>query len=204
MPRISAPTVAEHHERQRRRLLDAARSLLAETGAAPMGAVARRAGLARSSVYQYFPSADDLLAAVVADVFPDWAGQVLERVAAATTPGARVWAYVEANLDLFGSDEEALARALSRVVDPQTLTVPMKEFHARLQEPLVEALADLGEPEPQAMGEHIDALVMQAARHLDAGDEQAPPDARARALARLRRLLQGYLGLPDAAPGLLG
>ena len=53
MPRITAPTVAEHHAKQRRALLDAARDLLAETGAEPsMAAVARRAGLARSSIYQ--------------------------------------------------------------------------------------------------------------------------------------------------------
>ena len=73
MPRIEAPRVAEHHARQRRALLDAAHALLAETGEAPsMAAVGRRAGLARSSVYQYFDSPGALLHAVVTDVFPTW------------------------------------------------------------------------------------------------------------------------------------
>ncbi|MEK8226875.1 helix-turn-helix domain-containing protein [Oerskovia sp. M15] len=71
MPRISAPTVAEHRAAQMRVLLDAARSLLAETGRPPtFSALAERAGLARPSLYQYFRSADDLLLAMVEDVFP--------------------------------------------------------------------------------------------------------------------------------------
>lgn len=196
MPRIHAASVVEHHAQQRRALLDAARRTLAESGEAPtMSEVGRRAGLARSSVYQYFTSADELLTAVVADVFPDWAAQVLDRVAAAPTPGTRVWAYVEANVDLFASSEQAVAQALMRIVDPQVLQAPMKEFHLELQLPLRQALDDLGEPEPDAMAEHIDSLIMQVSRVIGAVPESGS-ERRANALARLERLLAGYLRLP--------
>ena len=189
MPRIAAPTVAEHHARQRRALLDAAHALLAETGEAPsMTAVARRAGLARSSVYQYFGSPQDLLHQVVADVFPSWATQVERRVADAASPGERVWAYVEANLELFASSGQAVAQALSRVVEPSVLQGPVQEFHAQLQVPLRDALADLGEPDVAAMAETIDALVVHASRRADEGE-------RDRAVDQLRRLIGGYLGL---------
>lgn len=71
MPRIQAPTVAEHRAAQHRALVDAARQILAETGRPPtLARVAARAGLARPSLYQYFRSAEDLLNAVVEDVFP--------------------------------------------------------------------------------------------------------------------------------------
>jgi len=88
------------------------------------------------------------LAAVFADVFPDWSRQVNEKVGAAATPGERVWAYVVANVDLFASSEQAVARALATAVDPQLLQGPMDRFHASLQAPLRTALADLGKPEP--------------------------------------------------------
>lgn len=196
MPRIDAPTVAEHRAQQRRALLDAARAILAETGRAPaMGEVGRRAGLARSSVYQYFASADDLLAALVGDVFPDWARRVLDHVEAADSPGARVWAYVEANVRLFASEEQAVAGALTRIVDPHVLQPPMRRFHHELQAPLRDALAQLGEPEPQAMAQAVDALIMHASHEL--GD--LPDDERRliceQALSRLHRLLSGYLRL---------
>ena len=203
MPRIQAPSVAEHHARQRRALLDAARALLAETGQAPsMAAVGRRAGLARTSVYQYFPSAEQLLAAVVADVFPDWAGQVLARVAQAPTPATRVWAYVTAIVGLFTSPEQAVARTLARVVEPRILRGPMEAFHAQLRVPLRQALADLGEPEPDAMAQLIDSIIMEASSEGGAVDPTKAADVRNITLARLRRLLGPYLGLPpgiDAA-----
>ncbi len=200
MPRIRAATVAEHHALQRRALLDAARAHLAETGdVPPMGTVARRAGLARTSVYQYFASADELLAAVVADVFPEWAERVREHVASATDPGEQVWRYVEINLELFAGSEQSVAQALTRVVDPRVLQGPMEEFHAQLQVPLRGALAAFGEPEPDAVAEHIDSLIVQASRDLEAADPSTRSTLKDRALARLRRLLGGYLRL--AAPG---
>lgn len=197
MPRIQAPTVAQHHARQRRAVLDAARELLAETGEEPsMREVGERVGLARSSVYQYFTSAEELLGAVVADVFPSWAEQITRAVAAAQSPALRVWAYIESNLDLFASPEQSVAATLSRVVDPQVLSGPIEEFHARLQEPLHEALEALGEPEPAAMGALINALIIQASRDFDGCAPEARDSLRARALERVRRLVGGYLSLP--------
>jgi hypothetical protein len=66
-----------------------------------------------------------------------------------------------------------VAQALSQIVDPQVLMPPMKAFHVQLQVPLRQALTDLGEPEPEA---------------------------RERALARVRRLIGGNLQLPPSTP----
>jgi AcrR family transcriptional regulator len=194
VPRINAPSVAEHHANQRRALLLAARELLAETGQAPsMAAVGKRAGLARTSLYQYFPSVDDLVAAIVADVFPEWGARVLDRVSAAPTPAARVWAYVGATVDLFASSEQDLARALARIVAPDVLRGPMEEFHARIQQPLRDALADFGESEPEQIAELIDTMVITTSRAV--ATTATGDAARNLALARLRRLLGPYLGL---------
>ncbi len=198
MPRIDAPTVAEHRQRQERVILDAARSLLASsTQPLTLAAVGRQAGLPRSSVYQYFSSRDELLAAVVADVFPDWSRQVNDKIEAAATPGERVWAYVVANVELFASSEQAVARALATAVDPHVLQGPMDTFHASLQAPLRAALAELGEPQPAAMAQLVDALILQVSHTLD----QPPGLTRADALAMLHRLLRQYLELP-ASPAM--
>lgn len=195
MPRIQASTVAEHREQRIRAILDAARTLMEETGEPPsMGEVGKRAGLARSSLYQYFPSMEKLLTAVAADVFPDWTDRVCQRVAAAPTPGARVWAYIEENFSIFASRELAVAQVLARVISPQEFHAPMKEFHRRLQVPLKEALVELNEPEPEAMAELIDSLIIKATH--DRGDEEPhQTSAEERSLAILRRLLGPYLGL---------
>jgi AcrR family transcriptional regulator len=194
VPRITAPTVAEHREQQLRAVLDSARAILGETRAAPtLAATAERAGLARSSIYRYFASAEELLAAVVADVFPEWAGKVRQRVEEASTPGEKVWAYICANVDLFASSEQDVASALSEVADPHLLRQPMEAFHAELQRPLLAALADHGESRPELMAETIESALMQVARRL--GEPPAAPLGKDEALSLLRRMLGGYLQL---------
>src|SRR5699024_8926158 len=77
MPRISRSTVAEHRAARERELLDAAHALLLETGEAPgLSEVAARAGLARTSTYQYFGSRRELLQAMVRDIYPRWMQRV--------------------------------------------------------------------------------------------------------------------------------
>ena len=202
MPRIQAPTVAEHRARQRRAILDAARAHLAEVGRAPSLADAgARAGLARSSVYEYFASREDLLTAVVADVFPDWADQVVSAIEQRETPGEQIWAYVEANMRLFAGAEQAVAHALATVVDPSVLAEPMARFHQSLQEPLLRALREHGEAEPDLMADVIDAMVLRASRDLREPDHAGGERSAGAALELLYRLLGPYLGLVPP-PGL--
>ncbi len=198
MPRINAATVAEHRALQRRAVLDAARDLLAETGQAPsLAEVGKRAGLARSSVYEYARSRDDLMAAVVADVFPGWADRIRTAIAQAPTPAEKVWAYVESNVAFFSGSEQRVARALGSVVDPAILHGPMQEFHTALQEPLREALRDLGDPAPDAVADLVDAMLLSATSQLrGAQHPEVGIDDREAALAPLRRVLGPYLGLP--------
>lgn len=193
MPRIQAATVAEHRALQEEALLRAARDLLAETGEAPsLAEVGARAGLARSSVYQYYGSREDLLAAVVAQVFPAWLERVESRVAAAASPPDRLMAYVEVNVRLFTGPDQAVARALMRAVDPAVLQPPMTRFHESLQESLRAALAALGEPDPATMADIVDSAILRAVRDVPgAGCDGAAGDHE-EALAVLRRLLLPY------------
>ena len=73
MPKIEAPTVAEHRANQERALLDAARELLLAGGRAAItpAAVGAAAGLARSSVYKYFSSGEEILTRIATEAFAD-------------------------------------------------------------------------------------------------------------------------------------
>ncbi len=75
MPRIAAATLAEHRAARLAQLLDAGRALLVARGveSVTMAAVARHAGLTRSSVYEYFGTVSDLRAAVLDADAGHWA-----------------------------------------------------------------------------------------------------------------------------------
>jgi AcrR family transcriptional regulator len=63
MPRINAPSIAEHIARQESAILAAAADLFAERGVAgtDLGDIAAAVGLARSSLYRYFPDKQHIL-----------------------------------------------------------------------------------------------------------------------------------------------
>ncbi|MEV4322353.1 TetR/AcrR family transcriptional regulator [Microbispora rosea] len=183
MPRIRASTVAEHRAAQHRALLDAARQILAETGRPPtLTRVAERAGLARPSLYQYFRSSEDLLNALVEDVFPRWSAGVAAAMDAAATPGDRVLAYVLTNFELISEGEHALATVLAEVAPGDTVAEQSRAMHRQLLEPLVRALRDLGVSAVPETAEMINAIVFAGSRLIESGTDLQTAWESARAL----------------------
>ncbi|GGO82606.1 TetR/AcrR family transcriptional regulator [Nonomuraea cavernae] len=183
MPRIQAPTVAEHRAAQHRALLDAARQILAETGRPPtLTRVAARAGLARPSLYQYFRSSEDLLNALVEDVFPRWSARVAAAMEAAATPADRVLAYVLTNFELITEGEHALATVLAEVAPGEAVAEQSRAMHEQLLEPLVDALRHLGVPAVSETAEMINAIVFAGSRLIESGTELETVWESARAL----------------------
>lgn len=172
MPKIDAPTVAEHRAAQLRALLDAARELIgAEGGTFTLAAVAARAGLARSSVYQYFRSREELVDAVVADVVPRWSARITAAVAGATSPSDAVVAYARENLLLVEEGEHAVVAALRTEAGREVLAQQSAEMHATILVPLAAALSDLGVPDATRAAELVNAVVLAAARQVEAGED---------------------------------
>ena len=72
MPKISAPTIAEHREARRDALLAAAAQLMLSGTPFTVAQVASEVGLSRSAVYEYYASAADLIADVLVDEMALW------------------------------------------------------------------------------------------------------------------------------------
>ncbi|MFZ2178310.1 MAG: TetR/AcrR family transcriptional regulator [Rhodococcus sp. (in: high G+C Gram-positive bacteria)] len=171
MPKISAATVAEHRAAQRRALLDSARLILAETPEKNLSLadVAARAGLTRSSFYNYFDSREDLLHAIVEDMFPRWTGRVAEAMAAADDDDGRILAYIDANLDLVAEGEHAVVTALASFT-PQSFRDPrILAMHDQLVLPLEDALRAAGSPDPDMAAQLISAVVHKGTELIEAG-----------------------------------
>ena len=188
MPRISAATVAEHRAAQERALLDAAHELLQETSEAPtMAEVALRAGLSRPSVYQYFDSRQDLLQALVRDIFPRLTERVTGAMADAPTEADRILAYATANVDLVAEGAHAVGSALAALAPGAELDEQATRMHRQLQEPLIATLTELGVADAESVAEMINAVVHAGTRMLESG--QTP----ARVHAHLRTLLGPFV-----------
>lgn len=190
MPRIEAPTLAEHHALRRAAILDAAVAVLGSEGPGALtpAAVAAAAGLARSSVYQYFSSTAELVAAGVEETFRRAISGIEIALATAATPREKILAFVSGALDAAASGHEPMSVYAAADL-PEECRAAVADLHRRATRPLVEPLEELGVPEPWATAELIGGLVSTAALQVARGE---PLDA---ARARVQRFVLNALSL---------
>mgnify|MGYP001327303695 CR=1 FL=1 len=161
MPKITASTVAEHRVAQRSALVAAAESIIAERGVAAVNprTVGERAGLARSSFYEYFPSTDDLLAAIAIQAFDEWAAELNAAVSAAPEGRARLHVYVEATMRMTADGKHSLATGLQQVdLSPKSYEAIMA-MHDALADPLRTLLEQLGIPDAATQAVLVQGLL---------------------------------------------
>ncbi len=172
MPKISAPTVAEHRARQRAALLDAARLLLEEQGypGLTFGALADRTGLARPTVYEYFGSKDDLMVALCEREIGRQAELVRGRLEGASGPRERVAAFVRAQLDLALEEPRLVAPPGAEVPVGAAARARIRELHQRLASTLTEALGDLAETDRALLAGLVQGVVNAAILRIRDGD----------------------------------
>ncbi|WP_062202743.1 TetR/AcrR family transcriptional regulator [Demequina salsinemoris] len=181
MPRIEAATVAEHHALRRAALLEAGRSLLASEGpdAVTPGAVGKAAGIARSSVYQYFPSTASLVAAIIEDAFERANAEILAAIGRADSPSDRLDAYLRASLDLASGSSHRMFDAIDPATLPPETLERIDALHREQMEPLATAVRDGGAADPEIAMTLIGGMLGAAAKAIQAG---ADPSSTADAL----------------------
>jgi AcrR family transcriptional regulator len=173
MPKISAPTVAAHRERQREALVNAAAAELLENGLAAVtpSSVGKRTGLARSSVYEYFPSASELLAEVALRAFEEWAEE-MEGFIAAATPGLdRLTVYIRTTLRMVAEGKHDIADAMKSAVFSDEQNRRFAQLHRELMEPIHDAVRALGHAEPELRIVLIQGVVDAATKQVIAGSD---------------------------------
>ncbi|WP_062287679.1 TetR/AcrR family transcriptional regulator [Demequina phytophila] len=183
MPRIDAPTVAEHHRRRRAALVSAGRALLSERGAEAVtpARVGAAAGIARSSVYQYFPSTGDLLAAIVEEAFASATAQIRASLADLTAPRDRLDAYLRTAFALATGSEHRTFDAIDPASLPSATHGRIAALHDEQIAPLADAVRDSGAADPAIATQLVGGMLTAAARAVAHG---ADPDTTLTALLR--------------------
>ena len=175
MPRIDAPTVAEHHVMRRASLLAAGIEILADAGPAGLthSALGEAAGIARTSVYQYFPSRDELVEAVIDHAFAAASAHLTATVVRSASPVESVVAYVTHAVARASDATHRVFASIpgDRLTPPQSQK--LDELHRAALAPLRDALTALGVPDPSLTASLIDAMIQAASRLILAGEDPA-------------------------------
>jgi len=171
MPRIETETLAEHRDWRRNQLIDAAASIAMESGGAAItvAAVAQRAGLSRTSVYEYFGSGSELVADLVIDELHSFAETLNTAVADCTDAQCIVSCWVKGALTYIADGRHLLAKALNASALPQERVAAIGAAHRALLAPLVVQLSAMGVKDTQRALLFIQAITDAATKRIESG-----------------------------------
>lgn len=179
MPRIAAPTNAEQREQTQRKILDAFGDLLFTHGlpGLTMTDVARRAGVGRTAVYNYFADLEQLLVAYALDETGRFLTDLKEELAGLDNPVDRLATYVRSQIQDLARRHLPPGPAMRSVLSPesfQRLAVHVGELNTLLQDILRDGMDQgyLPEGDIDALAQLVHAsLTASASRGRDVADD---------------------------------
>jgi AcrR family transcriptional regulator len=169
-------------QRNRRLLLEAAATAFSEGGTdVPAGEIARRAGVAKGTLFRHFPAKGDLIAAVLAERIREMRALIGE-VAASRPPGlAAVAELMARGAAMLAADRSFFDAASTQVYVGPELLQEKRALEAALDE-LVAAAQRSGEVRADVRGIDL-AMLMMAATNTCAPSQTLSPQLWRRYLA---------------------
>ena len=173
MPRIKTPTLADHRDWRRSQLIEAAAAIALESGGAAVtvAAVAQRAGLSRTSVYEYFASSADLAADLVIEELDSFAERLTSAAEKSTEPLEAIELWIKESLIYIADGRHLLAKVLNAIDLPRERAAAIGAAHRALLAPLRSRLAELGVKDIDMALSLIQSITDSASRRIERGDD---------------------------------
>lgn len=173
MPKIETQTLSQHRDWRRSQLIEAAAAIALESGGAAItvAAVAARAGLSRTSVYEYFASSADLAADLVIDELNSFAQELKKISEAGSTPIEAIDLWIEGSLQYIADGRHLLAKALNAIDLPRNRSAAIGMAHGALLAPLRSKLEELGIADIHFALTLIQSTTDGASRRIESGDD---------------------------------
>jgi len=192
MPKISAPNLVLHREARRLELISTALELAMEEGAnaVTVAAVAKKAGLARTSIYEYFASSADLIADLILEELDYYSKRLEMAVTNVSDPFEKIEHWIAEGLRYVADGRHMLAKSLNTVSAPEFRKEEIAMGHRKMIAPLRQALVETGIKDPAAAAAFLSSVTDAASIRIDAGNDAELEIQRAStfALAGLRAL----------------
>jgi len=180
MPRISASSVAEHVAHQEQAVVAAAVRLFTERGygAVTLADIAAEVGLARNSLYRYFPTKASILMHWYRTEIPALAQRAADLLSGDDAPAQRIERWADAQIDYVHQPEHRLIAALGQAAASLSpdLQGELAASHDHLMAPFLATIADSGLDDDQAAATADliwNAVLAQARREIGSGDNPA-------------------------------
>jgi AcrR family transcriptional regulator len=193
-PKIQADTIVEQRQTRQRQLIDAALSIALASGASniTVSAVAKRAGMSRSSVYEYFSSSADLVADLVIEELSLYQEKLAHAVKDVQDPYAYVELWIAEALAYVADGRHLLIKSLNSATIPEFRRDEIAHGHRQLMATISQPLVAMGLDDVRAAMSYLQNTIDTASVRIDSGNDAALEirNAQIYALAGLRALAQ--------------
>lgn len=173
MPKIETQTLAEHRDWRRNQLIEAAAAIALESGgeAITVAAVAARAGLSRTSVYEYFASSADLAADLIIEELKNFGDELAAISAAGESAIESIDLWINGSLQYIADGRHLLAKALNAIDMPGNRSAAIGAAHGALLAPLKSKLGEMGVKDISFALTLIQSTTDGASRRIESGDD---------------------------------
>jgi AcrR family transcriptional regulator len=191
-PKIQAATVVEQRQMRQRQLIDAALSIALESGAAniTVAAVAKRAGLARSSMYEYFSSSADLIADLVIEELALYQKRLAHAVKGTEDPYQHIELWIAAALQYVVDGRHLLIKSLNSAAIPEFRRDEISQGHRNLMTTISAPLQKIGLTDIRGAMSYLQNTIEAASVRIESGSDSELEirNAQVYAIAGLRAL----------------
>ena len=191
-PKIQAATIVEQRAMRQRQLIDAALAIALESGAAniTVAAVAQRAGLARSSIYEYFPSSADLIADLVIEELALYQKRLSHAVIGTQDPYQHIELWIAEALQYVVDGRHMLIKSLNAATIPEFRRDEISQGHRNLMTTISAPLQEIGLTDIRGAMSYLQNTIEAASVRIESGSdaEIEIQSAQIYAIAGLRAL----------------
>ncbi len=191
-PKIQAATVVEQRQMRQRQLIDAALAIALESGAAniTVAAVAKRAGLARSSMYEYFSSSADLIADLVIEELALYQKRLAQAVKGTEDPYQHIELWIAEALQYVVDGRHMLIKSLNAAAIPDFRRDEISQGHRNLMTTISAPLQEIGLTDIRGAVSYLQNTIEAASVRIESGSDSELEirSAQIYAIAGLRAL----------------
>ena len=193
-PKIQARTILEQRKMRQSQIIDAALSIALKDGASSItvAAVAKKAGIARSSVYEYFSSSADLVADLVMEELSIYQERLMTAVKDVQDPYRYIELWIAEALEYVIDGRHLLVKSLNSAAIPEFRRGEIAQGHRNLMASIAAPLKQMGLEDIRGAMSYLQNTIDVAATRIESGHESALEirNAQKYSLAGLRALAQ--------------
>jgi len=175
MPKIVTQDLASHRDWRRNQLISAATQIALEESSASISiaAVAARAGLSRTSVYEYFASSQDLVADLLIEELNNFSALLAKAIEDEIEPITALAIWIETSLNYVADGRHLLAKSLHATTLPRERSAEIAAAHRQMLAPLTKTLLSLGITDTARALSQLQAVTDVATRRIESGAANA-------------------------------